>query len=80
MSVKQKIKFIGQPNQIYSISKNSFPYNVWITITPTELHKIIEFNITHLFEFNPPLPIVTNYEVEEKKKPKRKRKKKEVKE
>ena len=50
----QKVKFLGQPNQTYSIGRTLFPRNVWIKVTPDELQHITgNHKIRILFDFEP---------------------------
>ena len=50
----QKVKFLGQPGQIYSIGRSSFPRNVWKPVTPAQLDHITgNKNIRILFDFEP---------------------------
>lgn len=61
---KQKVRFLGQPNQTYNIGRKAFPYNVWIVPTPSELKHLSENDhVRKYFDFDPPLK-----EVKKKKK------------
>ena len=52
---KQKAKFNGAPNQIFTIGRKAFPSGVWIVITPDELSQLSERGIYKVFDFNPPI-------------------------
>ena len=50
----QKVRFLGQPGQIYNIGRASFPRNVWKEVTPDQLKHIIgNPKVRDLFDFDP---------------------------
>lgn len=55
MDDKQKAKFNGAPNQIFTIGRKAFPSGVWVIITPDELSRLSERGIYKVFDFNPPV-------------------------
>ena len=55
MTDKQKAKFNGAPNQIFTIGRKAFPSGVWVAIIPDELSRLSERGIYKVFDFNPPV-------------------------
>lgn len=53
MDDKQKAKFNGAPNQIFTIGRNAFPSGVWKFIIPNELSQLSEREIYKMFDFDP---------------------------
>jgi len=52
---KQKAKFNGAPNQMFTIGRSVFPTGVWKFITPDELGQLSTGGAYLLFDFNPPV-------------------------
>lgn len=79
VKVKQKVKFLGEPGQIYHIGRKSFPFNVWIEVTPDELKHIAgDDKVKTKFDYNPPMNFGHFVMIDNnKKKAGRKKKKKE---
>ena len=56
VKVKQKVRFLGAPRQIYHIGRSSFPYNVWVEVTPDELkHLTGNDAVRTKFDYDPPV-------------------------
>ena len=71
----QKVRFLGQPEQIYHIGRESFPHNVWRPVTPDQLQQIIENKkIRALFDFEPLINFSLLAEKKAVKKSKKKKK------
>ena len=72
----QKVRFLGQPGQTYSIGRTLFPRNIWKQVTPDELQHIVGNKIRTLFDFEPLINFSLLTERAEKKAVKKSKKKK----
>lgn len=52
---KQKAKFNGAPNQIFTIGRSAFASGVWRLISPDELSQLSKGAVYKKFDFNPPI-------------------------
>ena len=52
---KQKAKFNGEVNQIFTIGTDMFPSNVWKFISPLQLIELMGGNAYKKFSFSPPV-------------------------
>jgi hypothetical protein len=77
--IEQRVRFMGQPGQIYNIGRKSFAHNVWKVVTDEELAHILgDPAVCARFDFNPlPSSDLSESVTEVKSKKTRKSKKKE---